>query len=396
MRADTTEIPRVLVLDKCSTTAHAISRVLSGTCHVAISDDSVRGLALLAGHSFDVVVSDIDLRGLADEALLACARRTSDAEVIFTLSRVPDPRRLEVMRRGAFACFDKPVDADEMALAVARAVETKRMRGEARTAREQTAAILMMLEGPRLETLVAESAKMRRAIEVARHIARSDAPALIVGEPGTGKSTIARAIHAVSARHAGPIETLCCNLLREPALETELFGYAGDNHHPDQPGLLERTHGGTIVLDAIDALPPGLQAKLDRALRERRARRAGDREERAIDVRVICSSVCDLREAVAEGRFRSDLHARLDVLPISLPPLRERPEDLPLLAALFTHRHHRSLRTPTISSGTLAVLAEHPWPGNLRALEAAVRSRASARVPWHRHEPPAPARCPEA
>jgi two-component system response regulator HydG len=329
---------------------------------------------MLAAHPFDVVISDIDLRGVPHGTILGDVRRVSDAEVVFTLARVADPRRLDAMRRGAMACLDKPIDLDEAMAVITRAVERRQSRGDARTARDQASALVAMHDGARFDNLVAESATMRRTIDLAQHTAGTDALVLLAGEGGTGKSTIARAIHAASARHAGPYVAVRCDLLPEAALEAELFGHAGDDRHPDHPGLLERTRAGTVVLDAVDALPLGLQAKLDRAIRERRIRRAGDRAERDIDVRLICSSSLDLRTAVAAGAFRRDLHARLDILPVALPRLRDRREDLPLLVTLFTHRHHRLRRAPTLSASALALLSEQPWPGNLRALETAIRS----------------------
>jgi NtrC-family two-component system response regulator AlgB len=218
---------------------------------------------------------------------------------------------------------------------------------------------------------------MRRAIETARRAASSDATVLLLGESGTGKNVLARAIHAWSPRRAGPFVTISCTTLAEHLLESELFGHvkgAFTGAWKDKPGRLESAAGGTLFLDEMGELPPELQAKLLRFLEERRFERVGDTRTVEVDARLVAATNRDLEAEVAAGRFRSDLYYRLAVVALRLPPLRERREDLPALAdhllAALAARHRRTL--PRLSPEARAALAAYGWPGNVRELANAL------------------------
>ena len=228
-----------------------------------------------------------------------------------------------------------------------------------------------------LPLLDSRSEAMRRALDTARRAAESDVTVLLLGESGTGKNVLARAIHAWSARRAAPFVTVSCTTLAEHLLESELFGHvkgAFTGAWKDKPGRLEAAAGGTIFLDEIGELAPELQAKLLRFLEERRFERVGDTRTREVDARIVAATNRDLEAEVEAGRFRSDLFYRLAVVPVRVPPLRERPEDLPalvdhLLAALAA-RHRRP--RPRLDPAALAAIAAYGWPGNVRELANAL------------------------
>ncbi|WP_257451886.1 sigma-54-dependent Fis family transcriptional regulator [Archangium lipolyticum] len=230
-------------------------------------------------------------------------------------------------------------------------------------------------EGP--GGLVARGAEMRRVVELARRAARSEATVLVTGESGTGKERVARLVHEESARSAGPLVAISCAALTESLLEAELFGHArgaftGATH--ERPGLLEAAAGGTLFLDEIGEMPLGMQAKLLRALQEREVRRVGENHHRAIDVRVVAATNRPLAEEVAAGRFRKDLYYRLRVVELTVPPLRERREDILSLAQVFLVDAARRMGRPAPSLGTDVAdqLQRHGWPGNVRELRNAM------------------------
>jgi DNA-binding NtrC family response regulator len=217
---------------------------------------------------------------------------------------------------------------------------------------------------------------MRAVFDFVRVIAGSESNVLIVGETGTGKETLAKLIHESSPRRHGPFVPVGCAILTETLIESELFGHERGSFtgaYRDRPGRFEMAEGGTIFLDDIDDVPLSMQVKLLRVVQHRLVERVGSTHARAVDVRVVSGSKRSLRQLVAEGRFRTDLYYRLNVLPIRLPPLRERREDIPLLTDFFLRRFFegRSERPPAISPAVRAAFMRYQWPGNVRELENA-------------------------
>src|SRR5262249_43214988 len=318
--------------------------------------------------ALDVVVSDVRMAGMDGMALLReLRRRHPEALVILMTAYATIAGAVEAMREGAFHYVVKPFALDEMRLLVERAGELARLRRENRALRGA-------LEPPPL--LETQSPAMRRAVEVARQAAASEA-ALLLGESGTGKNVLARAVHAWSARRDGPFVTIACTTLAEHLLESELFGHvrgAFTGAWKDKPGRLESAAGGTLFLDEVGELPADLQAKLLRFLEERRFERVGDTRTLEVDVRLLAATNRDLEAEVAARRLRARLFYRLAVVPVRLPPLRERREDLPELAdhllASLAARHAREV--PKIDPAARALLAAYAWPGNVRELANAL------------------------
>jgi len=244
------------------------------------------------------------------------------------------------------------------------------------------------MEGGRvgIETIVAEAPEMRAALRLATQVAATDATVLILGESGTGKELIARAIHEGSARRGGPFVKVDCAALPEGLLESELFGHekgAFTDAAAEKPGRFELAHGGTLFLDEVGELPQSLQAKLLRVLQERAFERVGGTRTISVDVRILAATNRDLAKALKGGQFREDLYYRLNVVPILVPPLRRRPEDILPLAAHFLQRFGARYGkvVPGLSPEAAALLRRYSWPGNVRELEHAIER---AVILWER------------
>jgi transcriptional regulator with PAS, ATPase and Fis domain len=236
------------------------------------------------------------------------------------------------------------------------------------------------------DAIVAEAPEMRAALRLAGQVAPADATVLILGESGTGKELIARAIHAASARRDGPFVKVDCTALPEGLLESELFGHekgAFTDAATEKPGRFELAHGGTIFLDEVAELPPSLQAKLLRVLQERAFERVGGTRTIAVDVRIIAATNRDLGKALKANQFREDLYYRLNVVPVLVPPLRRRPEDILPLTAHFLQRFgaRYGKAVPGVSPEAASLLRRYPWPGNVRELEHVVER---AVILWER------------
>jgi NtrC-family two-component system response regulator AlgB len=360
----------VLVVDDEPKIRAHLATYLGGLGHqVRLAAEASEALRCAAAEPVDLVLSDVRMAGMDGLALLReLRRRQPDAPVILMTAYATIPGAIEAMREGAFHYLVKPFGLDELGLLVERALEVVALRRDNRALRRG-------LDAPLL--LDSQSPTMRRALETARQAAASDATLLLLGESGTGKSALARAIHAWSARRAGPFVTIACTTLAEHLLESELFGHvkgAFTGAWKDKPGRLEAAAGGSVFLDEVGELAPELQAKLLRLLEERCFERVGDTRTRQVDARILAATNRDLEAEVSAGRFRADLFYRLAVVSVRLPPLRERREDLPalvdhLLAGLAA-RHARPL--PRLSAAARDALAAHAWPGNVRELANAL------------------------
>src|SRR5262245_8741922 len=334
--------------------------------------DPMAALSALEAREFDLLVTDLKMPGADGLEVLRRARKSSpELPVILITAHATVPTAVAALREGAFDYVQKPFDNEELRALVKRALEVTRLARENRYLRAE------LRTRYSLDAVVAESPGMREALELARRAAASRSTVLVTGESGTGKELVARAVHYHSERVGGAFVAVNCKALAPGVLESELFGHergAFTGAERARPGLFEQADGGTLFLDEIGEIEPGFQTKLLRVLQERRVQRVGGSAEKPIDVRIVAATNRDLRAEIAAGRFREDLYFRLAVIPIHLPPLRERREDVLPLAHHFLGRWNRELSrsvagwTPEVERWLLA----HPWPGNVRELENAL------------------------
>jgi NtrC-family two-component system response regulator AlgB len=356
----------ILIVDDEKNIRSHLATYVRGLGHRAeTASDGAEALAVLDRVDVDVVLSDVRMAGMDGvELLREMRRRRPDAVVVLMTAYATVPGAVEAMREGAYDYLVKPFELDEVGLVLERLLEVRGLRRENRELRRA-------VESPAL--LESANAAMRRVLTTARQVADSTATVLLSGESGTGKNVLASAIHAWSPRRAGPFVVVACTTLSEHILESELFGHvrgAFTGAWKDHPGRLETANGGTIFLDEVGELPPELQGKLLRFLEERRFERVGDTTTREVDVRIIAATNRDLEAEVRAGRFRQDLFYRLNVVGVTLPPLRARPEDLPALVdhvlATLAARHRRP--GVSIEPAARTALFAYTWPGNIREL----------------------------
>ena len=358
----------ILVVDDDQSSRELLTRILGQDGHqvTALADGREAIEALGRGDPPDLVVSDIRMAeadGL--QVMDAFRQKAPDTPVILVTAFGTVDGALEAIRRGAADYLSKPYDVDAIKLVVARALKQRALALENRTLRRG------LRDKYRLENVVGRSESMLQVFKTAARVASTDATVLIQGESGTGKELVARAIHESSPRATGPFVAVDCGAIAEGVLESELFGHARGAFTGAQAmrrGLFEEASGGTLFLDEIGDVGPNLQARLLRALQEGTIRRVGTNEPIAVDVRAVAATNRDLEQAVKAGTFRADLYYRLNVVAIRIPPLRERCEDVPLLAEHFAHKHGRGEGT-AISPAARDLLVAYHWPGNVRELE---------------------------
>ena len=338
-------------------------------CRVTQSPSAEAALAALEQEAFALILCDVYLPGQSGIELLTYVHRTfADTTVILMtgFARVEDA--VLGMRAGAYDYVMKPIDDDALLRTMRHALDENRLRNENRELKRQLDDSAIFGE------LVGQDSEMRRMFDLARTVGETNATVLITGESGTGKSSIARAIHTNSGRADGTLVEVSCGALAPNLLESELFGHvrgAFTGAIASKMGKFELARGGTILLDEIDTLDLGLQVKLLRVLQERRFEQVGGTETRDADVRVIAASNQDLAECMRAGTFRQDLYYRLNVISFRLPPLRERIGDIPALARhfleIYCQRHGKTVQT--VEDEALDRLVRYTWPGNIRELE---------------------------
>ncbi len=358
----------ILLVDDEAATRMSVAFALCEAGHrVTEAADGAEALALAADVAFDVAICDVRLPKVDGLALFRHFRRESPGTAVILMTAyatVPDA--VMALREGAFDYVTKPFDCEELTLRViGRIAERRALRQELEQARAE-------LVGREVGSLiVGHSPAMVRLHERMDTIAQSGAHVLITGETGTGKKLLGRTLHARSARRGGPFVSLSCAAFHEEALDAELFG--GESRGSRVAGRLESADGGTILLNEIHALPLAVQAKVLRVLDEGVLQPAGTGAPSSIDVRVMSATHEDLRERVADGRFREDLFTRMNVVDIAIPPLRERKGDLPLLLEYFLKRLSPAGNVPPgISPRAWSALTAHAWPGNVRELAHAI------------------------
>ena len=364
--------PRVLVVDDESQVRRSLARLLMARFDVLTAEDGEAALALLASSAVDVMLVDLNMPRMHGMALLENVKRDyRSIEVVMMTAFGDIDTAVAAVRAGAYDFLTKPFASnDAVTLTLEKAAEHKRLV-------DRTHFLEQRLEQhERFGELVGSSSRMQEVYRLALGVAPTTSTVLILGENGTGKELVARAIHQHSTRAEKPFRTINCGAIPETLVETELFGclrgaFTGAQ---DRPGLFELADKGTLFLDEIGDLPQLAQVKLLRALSQGEIKRVGATETRIVDVRVIAATNVDLKERIAAGRFREDLFYRLNVIPIHMPPLRQRKEDIPLLAYHFLQKYARragkDLRR--ISAEGLRMLRDQPWHGNVRELENAI------------------------
>lgn len=362
--------PRIIVLDDEQRMVDILAMVLRREGYaVTTFVQPQAALATLHAEPCDLLLTDLKMPG-ADGLTVLQQARAIDPElpVILITAHATVTTAIAAMREGAFDYVEKPFDNDELKTLVRRALEVTRLARENRYLRAE------LRSRYEFESLVAESTTMREVLDLVRRAARSRSTVLITGESGTGKELIARAVHYHSDRVGRPFVAVNCKAFAEGVLESELFGHekgAFTGADRAKPGLFERANDGTLFLDEIGEVSADFQGKLLRVLQEKKFHRVGGGEERATDVRLVAATNRDLHAEVAAGRFREDLYFRLAVIPVHIPPLRERREDVLPLARHFLHKWNTELSRKLTgwSAGVEAYLLRYPWPGNVRELE---------------------------
>ncbi|MBI4635484.1 MAG: sigma-54-dependent Fis family transcriptional regulator [Candidatus Rokubacteria bacterium] len=339
---------------------------------VTLAEGGESAIKTLRSQAFDLIITDLRMRKVDGLAVLRAAKEHSPETVVLVVTAFASTETaVEAMKLGAYDYLTKPFKLDEIKLIIANALERKRLQDENTALRRQ----LQRERG--LGSFVGRSRGMRDVLETVRKTADSVSTVMITGESGTGKELVARAIHQESPRRKGPFVSVNCGAVPHGLMESELFGHVKGSFTgavASTEGLFAAADGGTLFLDEIAEIPQSVLVKLLRAIQEREIRRVGDTRDVKIDVRLIAASNRDLRTALAEGALREDLFYRLNVIPIHLPPLRERREDVPLLVAHFIQKISAEVGKAVrgVSPEALAVLEHYHWPGNIRELENVV------------------------
>jgi two-component system response regulator AtoC len=361
---------RVLVIDDEENLRHYLQLILGEAGYqVAIAQDGEEGLAKMQRHAWDIILCDIKMPSMDGMALLKAAKEKGLEGTIIMMSAYGTvDTAVEAMKIGAYDYVSKPFNADEIILTLKKAEERERLREENIRLRDE------VQRNYDLEHIVAQSEAMRKVFELIKKVAQHKSSVLITGESGTGKELVARAIHHNSDRREKPLISVNCGAIPENLLESELFGHvkgAFTDAVKSKRGLFEMAHEGTMFLDEVGELPQNLQVKLLRVFQDGEIRRVGDTQASYVDVAIIAATAKDLASEVKNNRFREDLYYRLNVLPIHIPPLRERKADIPPLVEYFIDVYNRKLglQIKGVSQGAMERFLQYPWPGNVRELE---------------------------
>jgi len=361
---------RALIIDDESGVRQSLGLILEDEGYeVATAADGDQGLRAAQAERFEVVLCDVRMPGRGGlEILEQLIAAQPEATVLVMSAFGQIDQALEAVRKGAYDYLAKPFTGQELLLAIRKADERERLRRENRRLRRA------LSHGAPGVSIAAASPAMREVFELVERAAEYKTTVLVTGESGAGKEVVARAVHGLSDRAAEPYVAVNCGAIPEALIESELFGHArgaftGADH--DAPGMFREADGGTLFLDEVGELPTPIQVKLLRALQEEEVRPVGAAKTFPVDVRIIAATSRDLEQMVGEGRFRADLFYRLNVFRIHVPPLRERPEDVPVLADQLLAAHARRIgkAVDPLEREVLDALAAHPWPGNVRELE---------------------------
>jgi DNA-binding NtrC family response regulator len=383
---------RILVVDDTELTREHLRAILEPDgFEVEAAADGAAALERLRSHPCHLLITDLRMPDMDGLALLGTVRAERRPCGVIVLTAYGDTEvALEAMKAGADDFVTKPFEPDRLRILVARTLDRRRLIDELEQLRQQ------MREDYSFHNLVSKSPKMRRVFDLIEQVGPLGSTVLIHGETGTGKELVAQAIHAASDRSQGPWVALNCAALQETLLESELFGHEkGSFTGADRrkPGRFELADRGTLFLDEVGDIPPAMQVKLLRVVQAGTFERVGGTETLTVDVRIVAASNKRLEDEVKAGRFRPDLFYRLNVIRIEMPPLRERPEDVPLLAMHFLDKLKTKSTPPVtaIDHEAMQALLAHGWPGNVRELENAIRAAVAMAdgATIHRHTLPA-------
>ncbi|BBO72105.1 acetoacetate metabolism regulatory protein AtoC [Desulfosarcina alkanivorans] len=342
---------------------------------ITTATDGTEGHGILSTQSFDFILCDVQMPKMNGMEFLTAAKDKLLSTTVIMMSAYGNiDMAIEAMKLGAYDFISKPFKNEEIRLTIKKAEERERLKRENLELKDRICRIAGSLS---FGNMVGRSQVMQDVFSIALKVARFNSTVLITGESGTGKELVAQGIHQESDRRTGPMVPVNCASIPENLIESELFGHvkgAFTGADKDKKGLFEVAEGGTLFLDEIGDIPVALQPKLLRVLQEGEIRPLGAARARSIDVRVIAATAKDLEAEMRTGQFREDLFYRLNVIPIRLPPLRERAEDIPLLCQFFITRFNDALGSSikNVSPATMAALMQHGWPGNIRELENAI------------------------
>ncbi|HEX8649786.1 MAG TPA: sigma-54 dependent transcriptional regulator [Pyrinomonadaceae bacterium] len=364
---------RILVVDDEKSVTGALEIVLGDEGYTVLTAKTVSEATKLLGSApFDLVFTDLRLPDMSGIELLDRIKTGNpDTEVILMTAHGSLDVTIEAIKKGAYYYLEKPFTPDQVVMLAERALEFKEIRQENRNLKRT------LCRESETFGIIGRSPRMRQIFEVIRATAQSDAPVLIEGESGTGKELIASAFHQQSERASGPFISINCAAIPENLIESELLGYkrgAFTGADRDKRGLIEAASGGTLHLDEIAEMPLHLQTKLLRVLQDRKLRRLGDEQERDVDFRLISATNRETAQAVSAGTLREDLYFRISTIKIKVPPLRERLDDLALLAERFLLRYGEKYGKTIrgISQPAFNLFTRHDWPGNVRELESVI------------------------
>ncbi|MBI3625239.1 MAG: sigma-54-dependent Fis family transcriptional regulator [Candidatus Rokubacteria bacterium] len=364
---------RILVVDDERSMREVLFSMLKNEGYdVAVAEGGEAAIEAVRRETFDAIITDVRMPKVDGLQVLKATKELSPSTVVIMITAFGSSETaVEAMKLGAYDYITKPFKYDEVTLNIKRALERKRLRDENLNLKRR-------LETQyRFENIIGKSAKIVEVFDTIRKIADSFSTVMITGESGTGKELVAQAIHVNSPRRDKPFISVNCGAIPEGLMESELFGHvkgAFTGAVVNKVGLFSAADGGTLFLDEITEIPSLLQVKLLRAIQEREIRRVGDTKDIKVDVRLIAATNKDLESAVGDGTLREDLFYRLNVIPIHIPSLRERGEDIPLLVAHFLQKFGKELGKEVrgVSAEALALLEQYHWPGNIRELENVV------------------------
>lgn len=361
---------KVLLIDDSQEILENLSEYLTSEGYdIATASDGTQGLSKIAKESYDIILTDLKMPKADGMEVLSYVKENSPETICIILTGYGTIKNaVEAIKMGAFDYLTKPVQMDEIIITLKRAMEFRHLKRENVNLRNQ------LKRKYQFKNIIGESLAMQEVFKTVEKVADTDSTILILGESGTGKELIARAIHYNSYRKEGPFVPVNCAAIPDELLESELFGHEkGAFTHAIRTriGRFELAHGGTLFLDEIGDMDANLQSKLLRVLQERQFERIGGIKPIKIDIRIIAATHQDLKKAVLKKKFREDLYYRLNVIPIEIPPIRERKSDIPLLIHHFIHHFSKSKNKMVtgITDEAMKRLMEYDWPGNVREIE---------------------------
>ncbi|UCH64070.1 MAG: sigma-54-dependent Fis family transcriptional regulator [Fidelibacterota bacterium] len=364
--------PNILVIDDDESIRDSCQQTLSRDgCLVETAGEGKEGLRRIKEESFDVIILDLKMPGLSGVEVLERIKENNPETIVIIITGYPSVESaVQTMKMGAYDYLSKPFTPDELRIVMRRALEKKSLAFENIYLKREH-------EEELEKDLIGQSGNMRKVVQLAKKVGPTDSTVLVSGESGTGKELIAKVIRNYSNRRDKPFITVDCGSLVESLFESELFGHVKGSFTgatATKHGRFELANGGTIFFDEIGNISTNIQAKLLRAIQEGEICKVGSSQVIRVDVRIIAATNQDPVKLVEEGHFREDLFYRLSVVPIHLPPLRERPEDIPILAGHFlkTYSQKRKKNVRDISGEAMKALVKYSWPGNVRELENAI------------------------